>query len=758
LLSAISPRENHALEAELHCQRPEICYNPAPVKNLLIAVALACLAFFGQSLRAQNIVNSNNTIVRFEIRTGGATFGTLDIELFDQEKPETVRNFLLYVYTGAYSNLALHRVIPNFVAQGGRVLIPNEASTDPFSTYLSGYNYGRVTNEYSVGPELSNQYGTIAMARIGGEADSASAEFFFNLTNNAVLDTIDGGFTVFGHVVNTSGPRSGTNLLNYFNTFSAGHGIGNAFIFDRFEFFSDLAVSTNRPTVAYADLFTVRASLIPRPGRERTPPTVSILDPSEEIRTTNGTVTFSGTASDNMQVTHVFFDTPQGRFFASGKENWTKELELRPGTNRVTVHSLDSSGNLSLPATRKVFYSVPRAVTLQVQGKGKVTGITDGQVLEAGVTYKLVATPPRGHYFLGWRGSVSSNERTYFFTMREDTTNIVAVFSRTLLGLTTGTYQGLFLSDANAPSRSAGFITLNLSARGEYYGRLTPLGSTLVIHGKFGTNGTSVITGQRGSDPLGLELTLYPGSDAMVGTFVQGQTASSVLLFRAEKFGATNPAPVSGQYTYTISPTSDPDSSVADGSGFGTVTIDERGRIKMSGMLADETAVRQNALVLKGNRWPIFAPAYRGRGGILGWATFDSNNVFNADVAWFAPNLPGGTNQQVHLSGSPYTPPSQARLFDWTNGVITLTGGDLSNPITANALLNEDGSFTVLSGTNNIQLSVSDATGLLTGSFTHPVSNATTPLKGAVLQSSNNAAGYFPGTPRDGALLIQREP
>src|SRR5258705_12135350 len=111
----------------LHCQSPEICYTLASVKNLLFAIALACLVVLGQPARAQNIINSNNTVVRFEILTGGAHFGNLDIELFDQEKPETVKNFLVYVYSGTYSNMALHRLIPNFVAQGGRVVITNPA-------------------------------------------------------------------------------------------------------------------------------------------------------------------------------------------------------------------------------------------------------------------------------------------------------------------------------------------------------------------------------------------------------------------------------------------------------------------------------------------------------------------------------------------------------------------------------------------------------------------------------------------------------
>jgi len=117
--------------------------------------------------------------VRFDVSTGGTNFGSFDLELFDQEKPQTVQNFLTYVYNGVYSNLVLNRFEPNFVIQAGRVTVTNPASTAVFDSYVPGRNYGPIPNEYSIGPELSNDYGTIAMARIGGQTNSAAAEWFF---------------------------------------------------------------------------------------------------------------------------------------------------------------------------------------------------------------------------------------------------------------------------------------------------------------------------------------------------------------------------------------------------------------------------------------------------------------------------------------------------------------------------------------------------------------------------------------------------
>src|SRR3954469_18623780 len=131
-------------------------------------------------------------------------FGTVDVELFDVDKPVTVRNFLDYQQSGVWSSTVMHRWVTNFVIQGGSYY------ADTNNGPIAITNRTAITNEFSVGPRLSNTFGTIAMARIGGQTNSATSSWFFNVNNNAFLDDVDGGFTVFGRTLR------GTNVLNRF--------------------------------------------------------------------------------------------------------------------------------------------------------------------------------------------------------------------------------------------------------------------------------------------------------------------------------------------------------------------------------------------------------------------------------------------------------------------------------------------------------------------------------------------------------------
>ena len=124
--------------------------------------------------------------------------GTIDVELFEQDKPVTVDNFVKYVRSGAWHDNVMHRWVQNFVIQGGSYAVPHmETGFTPISVNPLLLNtFGTITNEYSVGKTYSNVYGTIAMARVGGQTNSASSSWYFNTANNVNLDSVDGGFTV----------------------------------------------------------------------------------------------------------------------------------------------------------------------------------------------------------------------------------------------------------------------------------------------------------------------------------------------------------------------------------------------------------------------------------------------------------------------------------------------------------------------------------------------------------------------------------
>jgi len=121
------------------------------------------------------------------------TKGVIELELNAVKAPETVKNFLEYVQAGHYDGTVFHRVIPGFMIQGGGFApgMKEKPTRAP------------IKNEADNG--LKNLTGTIAMAR-RPDPDSASAQFFINVKDNASLDhrsthPRDYGYCVFGRVV-----------------------------------------------------------------------------------------------------------------------------------------------------------------------------------------------------------------------------------------------------------------------------------------------------------------------------------------------------------------------------------------------------------------------------------------------------------------------------------------------------------------------------------------------------------------------------
>jgi cyclophilin family peptidyl-prolyl cis-trans isomerase len=155
------------------------------LKTILVTLAGAvlCAGIAGAAEPA-----AGNTFVLME-----TSLGSVKIELFAKEAPVSVKNFLEYVASGFYDGTIFHRVIANFMIQGGG-FTPDlkEKQTSP-----------PVKNEAANG--LKNRRGTLAMARTM-VVDSAAAQFFINVKDNGFLDhrdqTMQGyGYAVFGKVV-----------------------------------------------------------------------------------------------------------------------------------------------------------------------------------------------------------------------------------------------------------------------------------------------------------------------------------------------------------------------------------------------------------------------------------------------------------------------------------------------------------------------------------------------------------------------------
>jgi cyclophilin family peptidyl-prolyl cis-trans isomerase len=139
---------------------------------------------------------------RWVLNTGpivsfNTSLGEFKVQLFSDVAPATVANFLAYVNSGAYTNSIIHRSVPGFVEQGGGFTTSNPTFTT-LSQLSAIPTNSPVVNEF----HLSNTVGTIAMAKLGSDPNSATSQFFFNLGDNSSnLDNQNGGFTVFGQVL-----------------------------------------------------------------------------------------------------------------------------------------------------------------------------------------------------------------------------------------------------------------------------------------------------------------------------------------------------------------------------------------------------------------------------------------------------------------------------------------------------------------------------------------------------------------------------
>ena len=133
----------------------------------------------------------DNTSKEIKLIKLSTNMGDITIELFQDKAPETVANFLKYAKDGKLNGTIFHRVIPNFMIQGGGHL-PDMTQID---------TYDPIINESD--NNISNKKGTIAMARTSSP-NSATSQFFINLRDNEFLDkanAADGyGYCVFGQV------------------------------------------------------------------------------------------------------------------------------------------------------------------------------------------------------------------------------------------------------------------------------------------------------------------------------------------------------------------------------------------------------------------------------------------------------------------------------------------------------------------------------------------------------------------------------
>lgn len=152
---------------------------------MIIKICRGVIATFALAVAS----NAQATIV--EVTTN---IGKFEINLYDETTPVTVQNFLNYVSSGRYDGTVFHRSVPGFVIQGGGFRFEQQLPLIATATNAA------IINE----PKWANVKATVAMAKVAGNPNSATNQWFINLANNSAnLDVQNSGFTVFGQISST---------------------------------------------------------------------------------------------------------------------------------------------------------------------------------------------------------------------------------------------------------------------------------------------------------------------------------------------------------------------------------------------------------------------------------------------------------------------------------------------------------------------------------------------------------------------------
>jgi len=408
---------------------------------------------------------------------------------------------------------------------------------------------------------------------------------------------------------------------------------------------------------------------------------------------------------------------------------------------------------------------------LNISGQGTISPNYDGQVLQIGKQFKIAGKPAAGFVLSNWTGGVLpesaiiTNSATVSFFMQSNLV-LQANFIQNPFVSLKGNFNGLFAETSSVHHASSGFISLSLTDRGTYSGGITIAGTRSSISGQFDLSGRAtnlLTTGANRGTAIGLFLDITPGANRITGTVAAQAWSSDLSAIRAVFDSRTNPAVgLAGKYTAII-PGVDGDASVPAGDGYATLTVDGGGKLAIAGTLADGTAFRQAAFVSQQGDFPVYVPFSGNHGSLIGWLSItnrDSDDL-HGQLTWTRLSTPmarfyalGFTNANINAFGSRYAPPAfGSAALNFVNASMIFSGGNLSVPSTNNVTVGVNNKITV-PGSNNVSLTISAATGQITGTALPSGSAKASAVKGVALQKQNVAAGYMLLTNQSSRILI----
>jgi peptidyl-prolyl cis-trans isomerase B (cyclophilin B) len=202
---------------------------------LLLSLLTPCLSSCGNPLRKYTEDTSTEAKDYYYVAMAVKKHGVIIVKLDAVNAPITTANFVKLVREGFYDGLTFHRVINNFMIQGG----------DPEGTGLGGAPnkiIGEFTQNGIYNP-IMHERGTISMARNSVSMDSASSQFFICNSSSASVSNLNGSYAAFGHVV------EGMDVVDSITESTVKYGDSNGTIRD----FSKQAVITKMMVIEYKE-------------------------------------------------------------------------------------------------------------------------------------------------------------------------------------------------------------------------------------------------------------------------------------------------------------------------------------------------------------------------------------------------------------------------------------------------------------------------------------------------------------------------
>lgn len=503
------------------------------------------------------------------------------------------------------------------------------------------------------------------------------------------------------------------------------------------------------------------------PPPETIPPKVAIRGPANGSRLlTNNPVLF-GSATDNVAVAQVLVSVNGGDFQqADGTTSWQYQLSLNAGPNTIQVKAVDTSGNQSAIANWTLTYIESSQISVTVNGNGRVTPNLDGKFIQIGQRCGMTAVPGPGYIFNGWSGDIDSSSPTLIFNMQQDM-SLEADFVPNPFIPVMGLYNGLVTSDPPDMDHEGWFRAV-VTSSGTFSATILFGRQEFILSGRFLGDGSYSATLNRAgaSYQLTLQLDLDGGSDQLTGTISDGSITTTISSDRWTWNARTNPAP-SGRYTVLIPGGETPDQP--QGSGYGFATVTTSGVVVFTGKLADGTPIARTTYLSKDQSWPFYVGSSALESGI-GQISIEDNpgtSDMDGEIQWFrrasrSPYYPDGFSIDTSLVGSLFTPApihSNALNTSATDGnlSVALGGGDETDETDFTATIDPlnrilpDGTGTQL----RFRMAMSNANGLITGSFIDPTTGKLVAFQGVVFQKQNIAAGFWLGSFLSGYTVVQ---